>query len=75
MEGLLSAGKELIDRERRWSSAASAPRVFPAVKSLDTFDFTAIPSLKKPLVLELAPCEYVVARDNLIALGNTDPDS
>jgi hypothetical protein len=32
---------------------------------------TAIPSLNKPLVLELARCEYVVARENVIALGNS----
>ncbi len=44
---------------------------FPAVKSLDTFDFTAIPSLNKMLVLELARCEYVLARENVIALGNS----
>ena len=44
---------------------------FPTVKSFDTFDFAAIPSLNKPLVLELARCEYVVARDNIIALGNS----
>jgi DNA replication protein DnaC len=41
------------------------------VKSFDTFDFTAIPSLKKPLTLQLARCEYVVARDNVNALGNS----
>ena len=44
---------------------------FPAVKSLDTFDFTAIPSVNKPLVLELARCEYVQRRENSIAVGNS----
>jgi hypothetical protein len=44
-----------------WSSAASAR--FPVVKSFDTFDFAPIPSLNKRLVLELARCEYVVARE------------
>src|SRR3984893_14267461 len=44
---------------------------FSAVKSFDTFDFTAIPSLNKPLTLELARCEYLIARDNVIALGNS----
>ena len=44
---------------------------FPAVKGLETFDFTAIPTLNKPLVLELARCEYAVARENIIALGNS----
>jgi DNA replication protein DnaC len=52
--------------ERRISAAR-----FPAAKSFDTFDFAAIPSLNKPLVLELARCEYIVARDNIIALGNS----
>jgi DNA replication protein DnaC len=27
--------------------------------------------MNKPLVLELARCEYVVARDNIVALGNS----
>ena len=44
---------------------------FPAVKSFDTFDFTAIPGLNKMLVLELARCEYILRRENIIALGNS----
>jgi DNA replication protein DnaC len=62
---------ELIDRERRMVERRIRAARFPAVKSFDTFDFTAIPSLNKPLVLELARCEYVVARENIIALGNS----
>jgi hypothetical protein len=42
---------------------------FPAVKSLDSFDFAAIPALNKMLVLELARGEYVERRENVIALG------
>jgi DNA replication protein DnaC len=30
-----------------------------------------MPGLNKPLVLELARCEFVVARDNIIVLGNS----
>ena len=45
--------------------------VVPAVKSLDSFDFKAIASLNKMLVLELARCEYVERRENIIALGNS----
>jgi DNA replication protein DnaC len=45
---------ELIDRERRVVERRIRAARFPAVKSFDTFDFTAIPSLNKPLVLELA---------------------
>ena len=41
----------------------------PKTKSLDTFDFAAQPSLNKPLVLELARCEWIERRHNCIALG------
>ena len=41
------------------------------MKSFDTFDFTAIPGLNKMLVLELARCEYILRRENIIALGNS----
>ena len=62
---------ELIDRERRMVERRIRAARFPAVKGLETFDFTAIPTLNKPLVLELARCEYIVARENIIALGNS----
>ena len=44
---------------------------FPAVKSLDTFDFLAMPSLNRALVMELARCEYIERRENVIAVGNS----
>ena len=62
---------ELIDRERRMVERRIREARFPAVKSLDSFDFAAIPSLNKLLVLELARCSYVVQRENVIALGNS----
>ena len=62
---------ELIDRERRLVERRIKVARFPAVKSLDSFQFTAIPSLNKSLVLELARCAYVEGRENIIALGNS----
>ena len=44
---------------------------FPATKGLDTFDFSAIPSVNKALVMQLARCEYVERRENIIAIGNS----
>src|SRR4051794_20129134 len=44
---------------------------FPTVKSLDSFDFAALPSLNKALVMELARSEYVTRRENVIAVGNS----
>jgi hypothetical protein len=54
---------ELIDRERRMVERRIRAARFPAVKSFDTFDFTAIPSLNKMLVLELARCGYILRRE------------
>jgi len=62
---------ELIERERRMVERRIKEARFPAVKSLDSFDFTALPSLNKTLVLELARCEYVLRRENVIAVGNS----
>ena len=47
---------------------------FPAAKSLDSFDFAAIPKLNKMQVLELARCEWVEKRENVIALGPSGTD-
>ncbi len=62
---------ELIERERRMVERRIRQARFPAVKSLDTFDFAALPSLNKMLVLELARSEYILRRENIIALGNS----
>ena len=62
---------ELIDRERRMIERRIRQAKFPAVKSLDSFDFKAIPSLNKMLVLDLARGEYIDRHENVIALGNS----
>jgi DNA replication protein DnaC len=62
---------ELIEREGRMVERRIRAAHFPTVKSLDSFDFPAIPSLNKALVLELARGEYVERRENVIALGNS----
>jgi len=60
---------ELIDRERRMVERRIKAAKFSAVKSLDSFEFQAIPSLNKMAVLELARCEWIERKDNVIALG------
>jgi DNA replication protein DnaC len=60
---------ELIDRERRMIERRIKAARFPATKSLDSFDFKAIPALNKMQVLELARCEWIERRENVIALG------
>jgi DNA replication protein DnaC len=60
---------ELLDREARMIDRRIKEAKFPAIKSLETFDFDAIPALNKKLVLDLARCEFVDCRENIIALG------
>ena len=59
----------MIDREQRLVERRIRAARFPSVKSLDGYDY-ALPSLNKALVLELARCEYLARRENVIALGN-----
>ena len=60
---------ELIDREARMVDRRIKAARFPAIKSLESFDFDAIPTLNKKLVLDLARSEFVDRRENIIALG------
>ena len=62
---------ELIEREGRMVERRIREAHFPTTKSLDSFDFLAIPSLNKALVLDLARGDYIGRRENVIALGNS----
>jgi DNA replication protein DnaC len=62
---------ELLDRERRATERRIHQARFPVVKSLDSFEFLAIPALNKTLVLELARCEFLARRENVLLLGNS----
>ena len=63
------AEREMIERDRRKVERRIKAAKFPVVKSLDSFDFAAIPKLNKMQVLELARCEWIERRENVIALG------
>ena len=62
---------ELLDRERRATERRIHQARFDVVKSLDSFDFLALPSLNKALVLELARGEFIERKENILALGNS----
>jgi len=61
--------REMIERDRRKVERRIKAARFSVVKSLDSFDFAAIPKLNKMQVLELARCEWIERRENVIALG------
>ncbi len=62
---------ELIDRHHRMVGRRIKAARFPSMKSLDSFDFKAIPSVNSRLVAQLARCEYIERRENVIAIGNS----
>jgi len=62
---------EVVEREQRATERRIKAAKFPVLKSLETFDFLAMPSLNKALVLELARCEYISRKENVLALGNS----
>src|SRR5271157_1920099 len=61
---------ELLDRERRAADRRLKAAKFPTIKTLENFDFAARPSVNKMLVAELARCEWIDKRENLILIGN-----
>ena len=60
---------ELIERERHAAGRRLKAARFPSPKTPDAFDFAAAPKVNKPAVLELARCEYVDRRENLLLVG------
>jgi DNA replication protein DnaC len=62
---------ELLDRERRATERRIRQAKFPVVKTMDSFDFLAIPSVNKTMVLELARSEFLARRENVLLLGNS----
>jgi DNA replication protein DnaC len=61
---------ELLDREKRAAERRTKAARFPTIKTLDTFDFTARPSINKVLITELARGEFIDKRENVLFVGN-----
>jgi DNA replication protein DnaC len=60
---------ELIEREQKAAQRRLKAARFPAAKLLDEFDFSARPSVNKPLVLDLVRGDYVARRENILLVG------
>jgi len=61
---------ELLDRDGAPPSGAFSSTL-PGGQEPDTFEFLSIPSVNKALVLELARCEFLQRRENVLLLGNS----
>jgi DNA replication protein DnaC len=60
---------ELIERERKAAERRLKAARFPTAKLLDEFDFSARPSVNKPLVLDLVRGDYLTRRENILLVG------
>jgi DNA replication protein DnaC len=64
------AERELIDRERRACERRLKEAAFPVLKTIDTFDFQAQPSVNEMLMRELLRGEYIQKKENILLIGN-----
>lgn len=63
--------RELADREVRAAERRVKAARFPVPKMLDSFDFSAQPSINRELVLELIRGEYIECHENVLLCGNS----
>jgi DNA replication protein DnaC len=61
---------EVLQREENAQKLRLAKAHFPVFKTLDSFDFTAIPSLNKALVIDLSRGGYIQGNENIIFIGS-----
>ncbi len=62
--------RELIDRERRATERRIKEAQFPVIKTIDSFEFGAQPSINEPLMRELLRGEYIGKKENILLVGN-----
>lgn len=63
--------QEMTSRRESRLKSRLAQAKMPNLKTLDTFDFTAVPSIPMPKILELSQGTFVKAKENVILLGNS----
>jgi len=61
---------EVLQRDENTQKLRLLKARFPVSKTLDNFEFSAIPTLNKALVVELSRGGYIEKRENIIFLGS-----
>ena len=64
------AERELLDREKRAAERRVREADFPVIKTMDTYDFKAQPSVNERLIRELMRGEYIDKKENILLIGN-----
>jgi DNA replication protein DnaC len=63
--------QEINQREHNRIQRGIRQAAFPVIKTLDAFEFKAVPSLNKQKVLKLAACDYIKNQENVILVGSS----
>ncbi|GAC1396258.1 MAG: IS21-like element helper ATPase IstB [Chloroflexota bacterium] len=66
---LLLAEAELAQREVTMQRRRLAAAHFPSLKTLDQYDFSLMPQLNRPLIVELAQGGYIRCKENILLVG------
>lgn len=66
---LLLVEQEVAQRDENLQRRRIASAKFPALKTLDQYDFSLVPQLNRQLVLELAQGGYLAQRENILLAG------
>ena len=61
---------EVAQRDENTQKRLIAQARFPYLRTLDQFDFSAVPSVNKARVLELTKGEYLAKKENAVMVGN-----
>lgn len=72
-ESYLSAllEQEVLSREESTRKNRISRAYFPLAKTLEGFDFAALPALNKQKVLLLSHCEFIKQKENIVMIGNS----
>ena len=63
--------REVVERQHRAMERRISAAKFPILKTIDSFNFKAQPSIKEALVKQLLNCEFMTKTENVILIGNS----
>jgi DNA replication protein DnaC len=63
--------QEIHQRENNRIQRGIRQACFPVIKTLENFEFKAVPSISKPKILKLMQGEYIGKKENIILVGSS----
>lgn len=60
----------MIERERKAAERRIKDAKFPVIKTIESFEFEAQPSINPPMVRQLLAGDYIAGKENVLFVGN-----